>query len=48
MVPYEGVQIKFKLDFPLGNGAEMVFLFLIMCARGSAGNGIYCVRVTAF
>jgi hypothetical protein len=22
MVPYEGVQIKFKLYFPLGNGAE--------------------------
>ena len=22
MVPYEGVQIKFKLDFTLGNGAE--------------------------
>ena len=22
MVPYEGVQIKFKLYFPLGSGAE--------------------------
>ena len=22
MVPYEGVQIKFELDVPLGNGAE--------------------------
>ena len=26
MVPYEGVQIKFKLDFPLGNGAEFVYV----------------------